>query len=49
LAIGLDDQGELCTDPAHCIGCSICAQKCLTGAITMRMRTTEELAVLQEN
>lgn len=49
LAIGLNDQGHLCTDPALCIGCSICAQKCLTGAISMRERTPEELLVLQEN
>jgi dihydropyrimidine dehydrogenase (NAD+) subunit PreA len=49
LAIGFDDQGRLHTDPARCIGCSICAQKCLTGAIAMRVRTPEELAVLQEN
>ena len=49
LAIGLDDQGHLYTDPARCIGCSICVQKCFTGAISMRERTAEELAVLQEN
>jgi dihydropyrimidine dehydrogenase (NAD+) subunit PreA len=49
LAIGLDDHGRFCTDPARCIGCSICAQKCLTGAITMRDRTPAELTVLQEN
>jgi len=49
LAIGLDEQGHFCTDPARCIGCSICAQKCLTGAISMRERTPEEMAVLQEN
>jgi len=49
LAIGLDDQSHFCTDPARCIGCSICAQKCLTGAISMRERTADELAVLQEN
>jgi dihydropyrimidine dehydrogenase (NAD+) subunit PreT len=49
LAIGLDDQGRFCTDPSRCIGCSICAQKCMTGAISMRERTPEELAVLQEN
>ncbi len=49
LAIGFDAQGHLCTDPARCIGCSICAQNCLTGAISMRARTAEELAVLQEN
>ena len=49
LAIGFDEQDHLYTDPARCIGCSICVQKCLTGAISMRARTPEELAVLQEN
>ena len=49
LAIKPDDQGSLQTDPSLCIGCSICAQKCFIGAITMRERTPEELAVLQEN
>jgi len=49
MAIELDEQGHFCTDPARCIGCSICAQKCFVGAITMRERTAEELAVLQEN
>jgi dihydropyrimidine dehydrogenase (NAD+) subunit PreT len=49
LAISLDDQSHFCTDPARCIGCSICAQKCLTGAISMRERTADELTVLQEN
>lgn len=49
LAIKMDDQGHLHTDPALCIGCSICAQKCFIGAISMRERTAEELAVLQEN
>lgn len=49
LAIELDENGRPHTDPALCIGCSICAQKCLTGAISMRTRTPQELAVLQEN
>lgn len=50
LAIRYNKQkGQLYTDPARCIGCSICVQKCLTGAISMRERTPEELAVLQEN
>jgi len=49
LAIKPDNQGHLQTDPALCIGCSICAQKCFVGAITMRERIPEELAVLQEN
>jgi NADPH-dependent glutamate synthase beta subunit-like oxidoreductase/dihydroorotate dehydrogenase len=49
LAITLDDQGIPHTDPARCIGCSICAKKCFTGAILMRTRTAEELSVLREN
>jgi heterodisulfide reductase subunit A-like polyferredoxin len=49
LAIHLDDQGRPHSDPALCIGCSICAKKCFTGAITLRERTAEELAVLVEN
>ena len=49
LAIELDEKGIPHTNPALCIGCSICVQKCLTGAISMRARTSEELAVLQEN
>lgn len=49
LAIELDANGRPHSDPALCIGCSICARKCLTGAIHMRERTPQELAVLQEN
>jgi dihydropyrimidine dehydrogenase (NAD+) subunit PreA len=49
LAISLDDRGFPSTDPARCIGCSICAKKCFVGAISMRERTPEELAVLKEN
>jgi dihydropyrimidine dehydrogenase (NAD+) subunit PreA len=49
LAITLDEQGYPHTDPALCIGCSICAKKCFVGAISMRSRTPEELAVLKEN
>jgi dihydropyrimidine dehydrogenase (NAD+) subunit PreT len=49
LAISLDDKGYPHTDPACCIGCSICAKKCFVGAINMRQRTAEELAVLKEN
>ncbi|MFZ5877945.1 MAG: FAD-dependent oxidoreductase [Chloroflexota bacterium] len=49
LAIELDEQGRPHSNPVHCIGCSICAKKCFTGAITMRDRTPEELAVLVEN
>ena len=49
LAITLDEKGMPYTDPALCIGCSICAKKCFVGAITMRARTAEELAVLREH
>jgi dihydropyrimidine dehydrogenase (NAD+) subunit PreT len=34
-------------DPVLCIGCSLCAQKCFAGAISMRPRTACELAALQ--
>jgi dihydropyrimidine dehydrogenase (NAD+) subunit PreT len=49
LAIQLDAQGRPHSDPALCIGCSICAKKCFTGAITMRTRSADELALLIEN
>lgn len=49
LAIELDEKGLPHTDPARCIGCSICAQKCFVGAITMKTRSAEELAQLVEH
>jgi dihydropyrimidine dehydrogenase (NAD+) subunit PreA len=49
LAISLDHQGIPRTDPSRCIGCSICAKKCFTGAIHMRVRNSEELAMLKES
>ena len=49
LAIRLDEQGRPHSDAARCIGCSICAKKCFTGAITLRERNAEELALLVEN
>jgi dihydropyrimidine dehydrogenase (NAD+) subunit PreT len=49
LAIHLDADGHPHSDPALCIGCSICAKKCFVGAITMRERSPEELALLVEN
>jgi dihydropyrimidine dehydrogenase (NAD+) subunit PreA len=49
LAIQLDEKGLPHSDPALCIGCSICAKKCFTGAITMQERNAEELALLTEN
>jgi dihydropyrimidine dehydrogenase (NAD+) subunit PreA len=48
LAITLDEKCLPRTDPARCIGCSICAKKCFTGAIAMRVRNQEELAALKE-
>lgn len=48
LAIVLDDNGIPHIEPARCIGCSICARKCFTGAITMRVRSAEELSLLME-
>jgi NADPH-dependent glutamate synthase beta subunit-like oxidoreductase/dihydroorotate dehydrogenase len=49
LAITLDEKGLPHTDPALCIGCSICAKKCFVGAISMRTRSAEELAMLVEH
>jgi dihydropyrimidine dehydrogenase (NAD+) subunit PreA len=49
LAIRLDDKRRPITDPAKCIGCSICAKKCFTGAISMRKRAAEELSLLKED
>ncbi len=48
VAIHFDAERKLQTDPAKCIGCSICVQKCFVGAISMRDRTPAELSVLQE-
>lgn len=47
-AIKLDRRGVPVFDPSHCVGCSLCAQKCFAGAIGMRDRTKAELAALQE-
>jgi dihydropyrimidine dehydrogenase (NAD+) subunit PreA len=45
-AITLNGRKVPVFDPALCIGCSLCAQKCFAGAITMRPRTARELAAL---
>jgi NADPH-dependent glutamate synthase beta subunit-like oxidoreductase/dihydroorotate dehydrogenase/Pyruvate/2-oxoacid:ferredoxin oxidoreductase delta subunit len=47
-AIVLDNRGVPTFDPSHCVGCSLCAQKCFAGAISMRDRTPQELAALNE-
>ena len=48
LAITLDADLVPVTDASKCIGCSICAQKCFSGALYMRERTKEETALLSE-
>jgi dihydropyrimidine dehydrogenase (NAD+) subunit PreT len=45
-AITLNGRKVPVFDPALCIGCSLCAQKCFAGAIAMRPRTAQELAAL---
>ena len=44
LAVSLDGDKKPLFDAALCIGCSLCAQKCFTGALAMRERTPEEQA-----
>jgi len=48
-AIALDKKRHPVIDPAQCIGCSICAQKCFSGALSMRARTARERAALRED
>ena len=36
------------TDASKCVGCSICVQKCFSGALTMRERTAKEAKLLSE-
>ena len=47
-AIELNSRGVPTFDASHCVGCSLCAQKCFAGAISMRDRTPQELAALKE-
>ncbi|MEW6555781.1 MAG: FAD-dependent oxidoreductase [Elusimicrobiota bacterium] len=47
-AISFDKDKHPVTDPEKCIGCSICVQKCLSGALSMRDRTAEEKSALKE-
>jgi len=47
-AIELNGRGVPTFDPSHCVGCSLCAQKCFAGAISMRDRSPQELAALKE-
>ena len=49
LAIEFDSKKVPVMDPASCIGCSICVQKCFSGALYMRKRTKRELMLLKED
>ena len=49
LAIQLDQEKYPVTDAAKCIGCSVCVQKCFSGALFMRDRTAEEAVMLKED
>jgi NADPH-dependent glutamate synthase beta subunit-like oxidoreductase/dihydroorotate dehydrogenase len=46
ISLGKDKVPE--TDASRCIGCSICVQKCFSGAMRMRERTKRELEALLE-
>ena len=47
-AVTLDEEKYPVTDASKCIGCSICVQKCFSGALFMRDRTEEEITLLKE-
>ena len=47
-AIELSSKKTPVTDASRCIGCSICVQKCFSGALYMRERTERELEILNE-
>ncbi|MFA5778557.1 MAG: FAD-dependent oxidoreductase [Elusimicrobiota bacterium] len=48
-SISLDKDKHPVTDAEKCIGCSICVQKCFSGALSMRDRTPEEKSALKED
>ncbi len=45
MAIQLDENRLPLIDASRCIGCSFCTKNCFAGALSMRTRTVEELAV----
>jgi dihydropyrimidine dehydrogenase (NAD+) subunit PreA len=49
LAITLDENDHPVTEAAKCIGCGICAKKCISGALSLRERTPAELEALVES
>jgi dihydropyrimidine dehydrogenase (NAD+) subunit PreA len=49
LAISLDENKKPLIRADRCIGCSICTQKCFSGALFMRERTAEEAKELKED
>jgi dihydropyrimidine dehydrogenase (NAD+) subunit PreA len=48
LAISLDERGVPVTDASRCVGCGLCTLKCFSGALSLRVRTPEEAAMLSE-
>ncbi|MCX6559166.1 MAG: FAD-dependent oxidoreductase [Candidatus Aminicenantes bacterium] len=48
-AIELDRRKVPKTDPARCIGCSLCVQRCFAGALSMRERSQAERKILRED
>lgn len=48
LAVKLDKNGIPAFDASKCIGCSLCAKKCFSGALKMRKRTAAELKACPE-
>lgn len=48
MAISLNENLKPETDPSKCIGCSFCTLNCFSGALLMRIRTTEEANLLIE-
>jgi len=48
-AITLDAEKHPTFNAELCVGCSICTQKCFSGALRMRERTAAELAMLKED
>jgi dihydropyrimidine dehydrogenase (NAD+) subunit PreA len=49
MAITLDGKNHPVTDASKCVGCSICAKMCMSGALFMRERTKPELSALKES